>query len=537
MAIRGSLAEASLGDVLQLLALGNKTGALTVAGEGMLGTVYFDQGRVAHATIVNHRARFAERVVRDGVASSAEIQALQALDRAPMDELALAQALASGDRAREPRLKEALRAAVESAVYALFTWSRGTFSFEPDVRPDSGAPWFAMNAESLLLEGARRLDEWSLVARRVPSFDLVFELDEARLAASGAPLSMEQMAVARHLDGTNDVQAVIDRSGLPEFDVGQALYALIVAGFAIEVGRTSSTAPQVSDARVSEHRNLGIAFYRAAMYDEAVREFHRVLEQRADDLPSQLHLGLIHLRKGEWTDAIARLGPLAAAAHAPVAAHLNLALAHEALGDRVSARIALAAAGDGEPRVHVARAQLALLDDDHATVADELARARDAWGSRAPSPLWYHLAALTAAVNGAHAQAQQLLEDAVALHPTVTALHNNLAVVLERRGAYEAAAAVLEHALLQDASLPHLHKNLGDYLYRHARYDEADEAFARATQLDATLGPDAYLKRGNIAFRRGDAELAADQWDRALVVDPDNAIVRANLQAVRGAAA
>ncbi|MCU0636892.1 MAG: DUF4388 domain-containing protein, partial [Gemmatimonadaceae bacterium] len=506
-------------------------------GDGMLGTVYFEGGRITHATVLNHRARFAERVVRDRIADMREVQAVQALESAPTDELALAQALASGDRTREPRLKEALRASVESAVYTLFTWSKGTFSFEPEQRPDAGAPWFSLNAESLLLEGARRLDEWSVVARRIPSFDLVFELDEARLNASGAPLSVEQMAVARCLDGTNDVQAVIDRAGLPEFEVGQALYALVVAGLAHEVGRSSSTAPQVSDARLAEHRNLGVAFYRAAMYDEAVREFGRVLEQRPDDTASRMHLALIHLRRAEWQAAIALLGPLAGAPNAPVAAHLNLALAHESLGDRVTARIALAAAGDGEPRVHVARAQLALLDDDRATVAAELALARDAWGSRAPSPLWYHLAALAAALDGAHARAQQLLEDGVALHPTVSALHNNLAVVLERRGAYEAGAAVLEHALLQDASLPHLHKNLGDYLYRHARYDEADEAFARATQLDPSLGPDAYLKRGNIAFRRGDSALAADQWDRALMLDPDNAIVRANLQAVRGAVA
>jgi Tfp pilus assembly protein PilF len=535
MAIRGSLAEASLGDVLQLLALGNKTGALTVAGDGMLGTVFFEGGRISHASVLNHRARFAERVLRDEIASAAELDALQALDAVGHDELAIANALLAGDRRREPRLKEVLRASVESAVYTLFAWPRGTFSFEPEVRPEQGGTWFSLNAESLLLEGARRLDEWSVVQRRIPSFDLVFELDEARMAESGAPLSVEQMAVARELDGTNDVQAVVQRSGLPEFEAGQALYALLVAGFAHEVGRSSAAAPQLTDARLAEHRNLGIAFYRAELLDEASRELQRVLEHRPDDAVSRHFLALVHLRRAAWSDAIALLVPMAASARAPQAVHLNLALAYEGRGDRALAMRALDAADANDPRVHVARAQLALAAGDADGVTTHLASARDAWGARAPSPLWYHLGALHAAVRGDHAQAQQLLEDGIALHPAATALHNNLAVVLERRGAYEAGAAVLEHALLQGAALPQLHKNLGDYLYRHARYDEADEVYARAVQLAPAGGPDVFLKRGNIAYRRGDTAMATEQWDRVLQLDPDNPMARGNLQAVRGA--
>jgi hypothetical protein len=41
MAIRGSLSEASLADVLQLLALGQKTGCLSIAREGSFGSVHF----------------------------------------------------------------------------------------------------------------------------------------------------------------------------------------------------------------------------------------------------------------------------------------------------------------------------------------------------------------------------------------------------------------------------------------------------------------------------------------------------------------
>ena len=67
MAIRGNLSEASLADVLQLLALGQKTGCLSVAQDGSVGTVSFVSGRIVHAELVNRRDRFGDRLVRLGV--------------------------------------------------------------------------------------------------------------------------------------------------------------------------------------------------------------------------------------------------------------------------------------------------------------------------------------------------------------------------------------------------------------------------------------------------------------------------------------
>ena len=57
MAIKGSLKEASLPDVLQLLALGQKTGCLSLTDRSNLGYIYFDRGKIAYASIVNRRDR------------------------------------------------------------------------------------------------------------------------------------------------------------------------------------------------------------------------------------------------------------------------------------------------------------------------------------------------------------------------------------------------------------------------------------------------------------------------------------------------
>ena len=75
MAIRGSLAEAGLADVLQLLALGQKTGCLSVARAGDFGSVYFERGRVVHASLVNRRDRLGEQLLHSGAVDAGDLRA------------------------------------------------------------------------------------------------------------------------------------------------------------------------------------------------------------------------------------------------------------------------------------------------------------------------------------------------------------------------------------------------------------------------------------------------------------------------------
>src|SRR5215475_3800217 len=266
MAIRGSLREASLPDVLQLLAMGKKTGCLSVTHRNNFGNIYFNKGRISYASIVNRRDRLGEMLVKQGALT---------LDT----------------------LHDAIKVQIQEAVYFLFTWNQGTFNFEPDVVPDLQDITVSINPESLLLEGAHRVDEWGLIEKKVPSFDIVFEVDRLKLGASDVALSDEQRVVIVLIDGARDVQRIIDESGLVEFEVGRALYGLTTAGFVHRIGRSAPEATAATEGLVEEHRNLGVAFYKTGMLDEAVREFRRVLELRGSDRVSRFYVGLVLARQ------------------------------------------------------------------------------------------------------------------------------------------------------------------------------------------------------------------------------------------------
>jgi tetratricopeptide (TPR) repeat protein len=395
----------------------------------------------------------------------------------------------------------------------------------------------SINPESLLLEGARRVDEWGLVEKKIPSFDIVFEMDHARALGTDVDLNPEQRVVFDLVDGRRDVQAIIDASGMVEFEVGKALYGLLTAGFIHRIGKTTTSTPVAAEGRIEEHRNLGVAFYKTGMLDEAAREFRRVLELRSGDTIARFYLGLVLCRQRKWDDAYAAFAETATLPGARVAVFHNLAYTLEQLNRYEESRVALEEAvrrgGASDARVHTSLGVVNLLAGDLRAADAALTAARPLFGERAPTPAWFHYMGLTAALLGDIVRASTILREGVTAHPHAAVLLNNLAAVLERETDYEAARSMAERGVHEDPGVPQLHKNLGDLHYRAARYDEALEAYLRASKANPELGGDVYLKLGNIRLRRQERDEAIRCWERALEIDPDNAIVRTNLESVR----
>ncbi|MGQ0647103.1 MAG: DUF4388 domain-containing protein [Gemmatimonadaceae bacterium] len=535
MAIRGSLREASLPDVLQLLAMGKKTGCLSVTHRNAFGSVYFDRGRISYASIVNRRDRLGDLLVSNGLISRDELD-LAIAAQASQPERRLGEILVARSLLSREELHQHIKRQIEEAVYYLFTWAQGTFTFEADVFPDEQDFLVSINPESLLLEGARRIDEWSLIEKKVPSFDCVFALDRAHLASSHVELTMEQEAILPLLDGVRDVADLLDLSGLGEFEMGKAIYGLVSAGFLHRVGRRKSSEQPSLETRVAEHRNLGIAFYKSGMFDEAVREFRRVVDLRPNDELGEFYLALLAIRQGRFDEAVRVLRLAAVRSPARGAIHANLAYALERLGRFDEARAAHATAEHllpDDPSVQLTGAVLALRRGDVESGDAILRNAATRADGRPRAAAWYHYAGLAAAYLGDLDRAIAILTEGMAAHPHAAVLANNVAVMLERRGRLNDAAAQVERGLLESPVLAQLHKNAGDLHYRAGRHDEALESYARAVRLVPDLGGDVWLKLGNIRYRRGEAEDAVRCWERSVALAPENPMARNNLDQAR----
>lgn len=537
MAIRGSLKEASLPDVLQLLSMGKKSGCLSVTHRSNFGSIYFDKGRICYASIVNRRDRLGDILVKSGILSQDKLDdaiAVQAKSRG----MRLGDLLVERKSITREDLHTQIRIQIEEAVYFLFTWAEGTFNFEADIRPDEQDLLVSINPESLLLEGARRVDEWSLIEKKVPSFDIVFEVDRRKLLESNATLTTEQQTLLPLIDGRRDVASLVDESGLVEFDVGKALFGLATAGFLHRVGKTRPVEEFAADVRVEEHRNLGVAFYRTGMLDEAVREFRRVAELRPDDIGAPFFLGLAQLRLGKWSEAVTHLEAASRQRTASAAVFHDLALAYERLGRLSDAHEALDQAltrgGEAEPRVHVSYGILALRAGRFAEADEHFMRARPLFGNKAPAPVWYHSAGLAAGLSGDLGKAIEILSEGAVAHPGAAALHNNLAVALAAVGRGDEALQAIDRGISADSSLAPLHRNRGDILLTAGQPDQALEEYLRAVKHHETLGPEIWARIGGLRAALGELPEATAAWERALQLDPAHAEARERLAAARG---
>src|SRR5687768_5626967 len=128
MAIKGSLREASLPDVLQLLSMGKKTGCLAVTHRNNFGYIYFDKGRISFASIVNRRDRLGDILVKSGLITQADLEQAIAAQSKQRDKRLGDILVLQGLITREV-LHQQIRVQIEEAVYFLFTWTLGTFNF------------------------------------------------------------------------------------------------------------------------------------------------------------------------------------------------------------------------------------------------------------------------------------------------------------------------------------------------------------------------------------------------------------------------
>jgi tetratricopeptide (TPR) repeat protein len=539
MAIKGSLKEASLPDVLQLLSMGQKTGCLSLTDRSNFGYIFFERGRISYASIVNRRDRLGDLLVKNRLLTSETLaEAVEA--QASRPEQKLGELLIERGAITAEQLEHYIRVQIEEAVYFLFTWSQGSFYFEADQRPEEGAMLVSINPENLLLEGARRIDEWSLIEKRIPSLDLIFQADEARPVPDDLELTPDHRKVLPLLNGSHSVQEVIEESGMVEFDGAKAIFGLLQAGLVHPVGKRQPEVREVPTARIEEHQNLGVAFYRTGMHDEAMREFRRVTELQPRDVRARFYLGLIGVRKADLRFALRHLMEVVELGGSRVVALHDLALALEAAGRLEEALETVEEAlraREELPAPHLSRAVLRLKLRRPIEARESLARHRELLGEKRPSATYYAFAVLTEAACGSGPRARQLAEEGLGHHPHSAPLLLHAGALREREGDWEGAQTFYQRAAEEDESLPQARKSLGDALYRAGAHEEACVHYRKAIELQPDLGDDVYFKLGNIHYKRMERAEAVRLWRQALELNPENSVVRTNLELVEGAMA
>ncbi|MGH9400119.1 MAG: DUF4388 domain-containing protein, partial [Thermoanaerobaculia bacterium] len=171
MSFQGSIQELPVPDIIQLVSVSEKTGMFTLVRGDERGFIYLKNGQMVHARL---------------------------------DDL-------TG----------------EEAIYALAFWSSGDFQFTPGEEADVTS--IEKSNTSLLMETARRLDEWKVLSRKIPSIDYVPRF-LTRDTAAPVTLSPPEWNLVINVDGKKTIGQLSRIVDLSSFETAKILYGLITSG-------------------------------------------------------------------------------------------------------------------------------------------------------------------------------------------------------------------------------------------------------------------------------------------------------------------
>src|SRR5438477_423175 len=222
MSFQGSLKELPLPDIIQLVSVSGKTGRFTLTRDNERGAIFLKNGQMVHAMI--------------------------------------------GELIGE------------EAIYALAIWNHGEFQFEPGAEADRQT--ISKSNTNLLMEAARRLDEWRVLSKKVPSVDYVPELQARENRHEQITLNPQEWALITRIDGHRSIADIGRALNISSFEVAKILYGMITSELVVlkkKVERADEESGELVDlaARI---RHIAEEFIGDSAHKTIEKHFLRALD-------------------------------------------------------------------------------------------------------------------------------------------------------------------------------------------------------------------------------------------------------------------
>jgi hypothetical protein len=207
-----------LGELLQWLSLGSKTGTLLVDGRGVEKRLYFQEGRIASTSSSDQREYLGHFLVSHGYITEEELK--MAMEVQEESQILLGKILVMINAIAESDLLRLMKKKAEESIYDIFLWPEGDFEFVEGQLPDQKMIALSLDVTGIIMEGSRRYDEWQVIRQRVPDSSVVPEILR--------PLDMDVLTdreklIVPYVDGQRTVEEIALHTHNAEFTVSKLI--------------------------------------------------------------------------------------------------------------------------------------------------------------------------------------------------------------------------------------------------------------------------------------------------------------------------
>ena len=117
----------------------------------------------------------------------------------------------------------------EDALFTLIAWGKGEFVFEEGHFEEETT--ITRSVTSLLMEAARRIDEWKLLRKKIGSIDAIPTFNEInKNERRKISLSTLEWIVIAKIDGKLTIGQISKASGINIYDTARIIFGMITSG-------------------------------------------------------------------------------------------------------------------------------------------------------------------------------------------------------------------------------------------------------------------------------------------------------------------
>jgi Domain of unknown function (DUF4388) len=223
--ISGNLKTMQLSELLQWLALGQKTGILLIEGHGVQKRLYFLNGLVNFTSSSDRREYLGQFLVSHGYITEEELK--KAMEVQEESKILLGRILIMINAISETDLLRLMRRKAEESIYDVFLWEDGTFEFMDGEQPDLKMVPLSLDLTSIILEGLHRYDEWKRIKDLVADGTVVPMITQ--------PLNLDVLGererlIVPHIDGQRSVEEIALQTHNAEFAVARFVFEGLTSG-------------------------------------------------------------------------------------------------------------------------------------------------------------------------------------------------------------------------------------------------------------------------------------------------------------------
>jgi hypothetical protein len=222
-ALQGSLESFRLPEILTFLSTARKTGTLDVESSAWRTTLFLDGGALIYATSNQAALRLGELLLRKRRISAeqfAQIDALMQSDGGRFGQIAVQQGVLA-----EAQLRDFLKIQVSDILFDAFLWKHGSFSFLDEMTLPPYAITISVDLTNLIMEGARRIEEWEQCVQLLPDNKAVFRVVPSP-EGDKITLSLDEWKVLFLINGQRTLEDLCNESDDP-FHVYRVVYGLL----------------------------------------------------------------------------------------------------------------------------------------------------------------------------------------------------------------------------------------------------------------------------------------------------------------------